>query len=111
MEPCRIGQQFDNIRAAFDRSLEADDLDAASTICTELWDYAFMRLNIEYLRWAERMIEIYGDRDEDDLWDRCTAWPHSARGSATMSNLRSSGPSRPSPRNAHTVSTSISLLD
>ncbi len=63
----RIGQQFDNIRAAFDRSLEADDLDAASAICTELWDYAFMRLNAEYLRWAERVIEIYGARDDVTL--------------------------------------------
>lgn len=56
----RISQQFDNIRAAFDRSLEAGDLDAASAISTELWDYAFMRLNTEYFRWAERLIETAG---------------------------------------------------
>ncbi len=63
----RIGRQFDNIRAAFDRSLEAGDLNAASAICTRLWDYAFMRLNIEYFRWAERMIEVHGDRAEVTL--------------------------------------------
>ncbi len=62
-----LNRQFDNIRAAFDRSVEADDLDAAVRICTELWDYAFTRLNNEYFRWAERLIDLHDGGGDDRL--------------------------------------------
>ncbi len=53
----RVGLHFDNIRRAFVRSLDTGDRAVAAEICTVLWDYAFMRMNVEYFRWAERLIE------------------------------------------------------
>ena len=63
----RVGEQFGNIRAAFERSLAAGDLTRAATISTVLWDYGFMRMNAEYFRWSERVIDTFAAGDEARL--------------------------------------------
>lgn len=63
----RVGEQFGNIRAAFERSLAAGDITRAATISTVLWDYGFMRMNAEYFRWSERVIDTFAAGDEARL--------------------------------------------
>lgn len=59
----RIARQFPNVRAGFERSLAANDLRSAASICTELWDYGFMRFNDEYLRWSVRLLDTFPTGD------------------------------------------------
>ena len=63
----RVGEQFDNIRAAFERSLASGDFARATTLATVLWEYGFMRLNSEYFRWSQRVIDTFGAGDEVQL--------------------------------------------
>lgn len=63
----RVSEQFDNIRAAFERSLASGDFANAATLATVLWEYGFMRLNSEYSRWSERVIDTFSAVDEAQL--------------------------------------------
>ncbi len=55
----RLAHQFDSIRRVFDRAVESDDLATAAAICTELWDYGFMRLRADYFQWSERVLDRF----------------------------------------------------
>jgi class 3 adenylate cyclase/predicted ATPase len=63
----RVGEQFDNIRAAFERSLASGDFANAATLSTVLWEYGFMRLHSEYSRWSLRVIDTFAAGDEAGL--------------------------------------------
>lgn len=60
----RVGRQFDNVRGAFVRAIEAGDLRRSAAIATVMWEYGFMRMNDEYFRWSERIIAEFEDGDD-----------------------------------------------
>ena len=63
----RVSEQFGNIRAAFERSLAAGDFERSATLATVLWEFGFMRLNSEYFRWSERVLDTFAAGHEAAL--------------------------------------------
>jgi class 3 adenylate cyclase/predicted ATPase len=57
----RVGSQFGNLRAAFERSVERGDLATAAVLATSLWDFGFMRFHQEYLGWSLRLVDRFPD--------------------------------------------------
>ncbi len=49
----QIELDFDNLRTAHARAINAGDADAALRIVASLWDYAFMRMRSEIFDWGE----------------------------------------------------------
>ena len=60
----RVVRSFDNIREVFGHALATGDLPTAAHLSTVLWDFGFMRMNEEYFRWSERVLDTFAATDD-----------------------------------------------